>query len=718
MSDHTGHAHGHHHWRTAFFALAAGVAIAIGLLARRRDRIAPDSRPFDWAESGLDVPAATDETVAESETDDLEVASFVEPTVTTNGFDHEAVTGEHLVTDWDAVTEEHPVAEALTVEHEAVPLESAPELVMAWPEDEVAVEDDLAGVAVEDDLAGEPVTVETDAFELEAVEAETVDIDAVEAEAAVEDEHEYEDEDDQEDEHMEERPAAPVVDLPPGRVRRLIGSSAAVLALGLTLGAGVVVTSAVAGDTSGSPATDSATGVAGPANGAPIVDPGSATDTTGTDAATTTDATTTTDTTTTTTDTTGGATSTDPTTTGTDGTPTSTDPSATATDPATGAPVTQNATGGDQAQRGTDNPSAPRPGSGPDQATPAAPKTPAPSHPLTSASPASVPAPASTDTAAATAQPTFAQATTPAAQAALLALPSQFRFYVRASRIQALPKLRRVDNKTMIRLIVTAQRRHVAWPVLAAVAKQESNLGRNKGSLAARRLTDAQFAQYAVDANRNGVVSRSDPADALSALAGFLHAHGATGKTHNPRSSQHALRLYWSSKARAQRTVALAAFYGALGVGGMQRGLQWDASRLQRRVLRDHRVSIYAGGRSDIRDGRIDTRVLMTIEYLANATGRVRVSSLVSGHSLFTSSGQVSANVYGRAVDVSAVGGQKVAGHQGPGTVTDRTVRLLLMLPKSVRPRQVISLMDLDGPTGNSGSFALPTQTKSIHIGY
>jgi hypothetical protein len=78
----------------------------------------------------------------------------------------------------------------------------------------------------------------------------------------------------------------------------------------------------------------------------------------------------------------------------------------------------------------------------------------------------------------------------------------------------------------------------------------------------------------------------------------------------------------------------------------------------------------------------------------------------------------VSANVYGRAVDVSAVGGQVVAGHQGPGTVTDRTVRLLLMLPKSVRPRQVISLMDLDGPTGNAGSFALPSQTKSIHIGY
>ena len=96
----------------------------------------------------------------------------------------------------------------------------------------------------------------------------------------------------------------------------------------------------------------------------------------------------------------------------------------------------------------------------------------------------------------------------------------------------------------------------------------------------------------------------------------------------------------------------------------------------------------------------------------------MRVSSLVSGHRLFTAAGSVSAHVYGRAVDVTAVGGVRIKRHQGPGSVTERTVRLLLMLPQRMRPRQVVSLMDVDGPTGNRGSFALPDHSDRIQIGY
>ena len=50
--------------------------------------------------------------------------------------------------------------------------------------------------------------------------------------------------------------------------------------------------------------------------------------------------------------------------------------------------------------------------------------------------------------------------------------------------------------------------------------------------------------------------------------------------------------------------------------------------------------------------------------------------------------------------------------------MTERAVRLLLMLPGDVAPRQIISLMDLDGTTGNAGSFALPDHADHIHIGY
>jgi hypothetical protein len=35
-----------------------------------------------------------------------------------------------------------------------------------------------------------------------------------------------------------------------------------------------------------------------------------------------------------------------------------------------------------------------------------------------------------------------------------------------------------------------------------------------------------------------------------------------------------------------------------------------------------------------------------------------------------------------------------------------------------MRPRQVVSLMDVDGPTGNRGSFALADHSDRIQIGY
>ena len=510
----------------------------------------------------------------------------------------EAVTAEHAVLDSEPVTEEHAAIEAATVEDDAVwPAEPQPE-----PE------------------APEPVAVEAG-----PAESETAEADAVE-------------------DPGDERPLAPVFDLPPGRVRRLVGSSAAVLALGLTLGAGVVVTSAVAGDTPTSTAPDAgAAGGGTPANGSPMVEPGTATDATGTDATTTTDTTATTTTTTDQGGQPGGATTTTPTdTTTTDTTATtttSTDPSATVTDPVTGAPVdTQSTTADDRALRGTDNPGARRPGSGPDQST-AAPKAPAPSHPLSPETATASPAASSTtaDSSTAVAQPTFTQATTPAQQAALLALPSQFRFYVRASRIQALPKLRRVDNKTMVRLIVTAQRQHVAWPVLAAVAK------RSRTSAATRPRSAGAADRRAVrpvrgrrQPQRRGVAAPIRPTRSPP-WPGSLRAHGATGKraTPAPRSTpcactgapRPAPSAPWPRRLLRRPRRRRDAARTALGL------LPPPAAR----PARPSRLDL-PGRSSDVRAGRIDTRVLMTIEYLANASGKVRVSSLVSGHSLFTSS--------------------------------------------------------------------------------
>jgi hypothetical protein len=289
----------------------------------------------------------------------------------------------------------------------------------------------------------------------------------------------------------------------------------------------------------------------------------------------------------------------------------------------------------------------------------------------------------------------------PALSARLLPTPAQIRFYVHATSTPPLPKLRTIDHPLALRLSTVGADAHVHWALLAAIAKVESRLGDAKGPIAGRRLTTVPAGQ----------------AEQLQALAAYLKEHGAS-RNLSATSTQKALEEYFGSEAKARRVGALAAFYGALGLGRMQHGIGWHGGQLRKRVLHDKRVHIYSGGRADIRGRRVDPRVLITMEYLANASGSVRVSSLVSGHRLFTAAGGVSAHVYGRAVDVSAVGGVRIKHHQGPGSVTERTVRLLLLLPQRMRPRQVVSLMDVDGPTGNRGSFALADHSDRIQIGY
>jgi hypothetical protein len=73
----------------------------------------------------------------------------------------------------------------------------------------------------------------------------------------------------------------------------------------------------------------------------------------------------------------------------------------------------------------------------------------------------------------------------------------------------------------------------------------------------------------------------------------------------------------------------------------------------------------------------------------------------------------ISAHIFGRAVDISAVDDIPILGNQGPGTITEKAIDQILALPESVLPKQVISLMTLGGP-----SFALPDHYNHIHVGY
>jgi membrane-bound lytic murein transglycosylase B len=136
---------------------------------------------------------------------------------------------------------------------------------------------------------------------------------------------------------------------------------------------------------------------------------------------------------------------------------------------------------------------------------------------------------------------------------------------------------------------------------------------------------------------------------------------------------------------------------------------------LARRVLADPRIDIYECGRRDIASGQIDRRVLATLEFLTASGLKPTVSALKCGHSLYTSSGNISEHSSGSAVDIAAINGIPIFGHQGSGSITDITIRRLLTLQGTMKPHQIISLMTFDGA---DNTLALPDHYDHIHVGF
>jgi len=134
---------------------------------------------------------------------------------------------------------------------------------------------------------------------------------------------------------------------------------------------------------------------------------------------------------------------------------------------------------------------------------------------------------------------------------------------------------------------------------------------------------------------------------------------------------------------------------------------------LARRVLADPALDIYSCGRTDIQSGRIDRRVLATLEYLVTQGFRMTITSLECGHGFYTTSGNVSNHSSGNAVDIAVINGVPVYGHQGPGTLTDELLKAVLRLQGTMRPEELISLENLGGP-----SFPLPDHDDHVHIGW
>ena len=80
---------------------------------------------------------------------------------------------------------------------------------------------------------------------------------------------------------------------------------------------------------------------------------------------------------------------------------------------------------------------------------------------------------------------------------------------------------------------------------------------------------------------------------------------------------------------------------------------------------------------------------------------------------MYTSGGNISEHSTGDAMDIAEVNGIPILGNQGRGSITEAVVETLLRLQGTMRPHQLISLMDLGGP-----SFSMADHADHIHVGY
>ena len=254
----------------------------------------------------------------------------------------------------------------------------------------------------------------------------------------------------------------------------------------------------------------------------------------------------------------------------------------------------------------------------------------------------------------------------------------------------------------------------VPWQILAAINEIESAYGRNLGPSSAGAVGWMQFMPatwdaFGLDADGDGQNNPNSPRDAIFAAASYLQASGA------PYEMRKALFAYNHADWYVEAVLLRASQIGPLNPL-VDRLVSVGARRVERRILKDERITIYGCGRRDIARHRIDRRVLLTLEYLASLDMNPTVSSLNCGHSALTKSGNISHHFTGTAVDISAINGVPISGaSQGPGSITEEAVRALVVLGGAMRPNQIISLIEVEGV---DNTYAMGDHADHIHIGW
>ncbi|MGH2911129.1 MAG: hypothetical protein ACRDJ3_01490, partial [Solirubrobacteraceae bacterium] len=134
---------------------------------------------------------------------------------------------------------------------------------------------------------------------------------------------------------------------------------------------------------------------------------------------------------------------------------------------------------------------------------------------------------------------------------------------------------------------------------------------------------------------------------------------------------------------------------------------------LERAVLADPGIQLGACDRGQVAAGKVSRETLALLVYLSRGGLKPTVGELRCGRAVYTSKGLITVFPAAGTLDIAAINGVPIAGHQGVGTVTDVTIRTLLTLKHRYAPKRIVSLMQYPG---SPSTLAAPDHSTFIQI--
>lgn len=134
---------------------------------------------------------------------------------------------------------------------------------------------------------------------------------------------------------------------------------------------------------------------------------------------------------------------------------------------------------------------------------------------------------------------------------------------------------------------------------------------------------------------------------------------------------------------------------------------------LERAVLADPGIELGRCDRTQVATGKVGRQALALLVFLSRSGLKPTVGELRCGRAIYTAKGLATAYPVAGTVDIAAINGVPIAGHQGAGTVTDVTIRTLLTLQHQLAPKRIVSLMKYPGAPS---TLAQPDHSTYIQV--